>query len=67
MDVLKCVERIPNADFGTDDIYSFADELQLKHPDNNYVKEKIRQQLQYLRDKGFLKFVSRGRYKKILI
>lgn len=67
MDVLKCVERIPNADFGTYDIYSFADELQLKHPDNNYVKEKIRQQLQYLRDKGFLKFVSRGRYKKILI
>lgn len=65
MDVLKCVERIPNADFSTDDIYSFADELQLKHPDNNFVKDKIRQQLQYLRDKGFLKFTSRGHYQKV--
>ena len=65
MDVLKCVERIPNADFSTDDIYSFADELQLKHPDNNFVKDKIRQQMQFLRDKGFLKFTTRGHYQKI--
>ena len=56
---------MPHADFGTDDIYSFADELQLKHPDNNFVKDKIRQQMQFLRDKGFLKFTTRGHYQKI--
>lgn len=65
LDVLKCVERIPFDDFGTDDIYSFADELQKKHPENNFVHAKIRQQLQYLRDKGFVQFVSPGKYRKI--
>ena len=65
MDVLKCVERIPHEDFTTNEIYAFVDELQMKHPDNNHVPDKIRQQLQYLRDKGFLKFTSRGHYKKI--
>lgn len=64
MDVLKCVERIPQEDFTTNEIYAFVDELQMKHPDNNHVPDKIRQQLQYLRDKGFLKFTSRGHYKK---
>lgn len=66
MDVLKCVERIPKNDFTTQEMYAFVDELQRKHPDNNYVQDKIRQQLQFLRDKGFIKFTSRGHYKKIL-
>ncbi len=65
MDVLKCVERILNDEFTTQDMYSFVDELQMKHPDNNFVQDKIRQQLQFLRDKGFIKFTSRGHYKKI--
>ena len=65
MDVLKCVERIPNEDFTTNEIYAFVNELQLKHPENNHVRAKIRQQLQFLRDKGFLKFTSIGHYKKI--
>ena len=65
MDVLKCVERIPNDDFNLDEVYAFADELQRKHPENNFVRDKIRQQLQYLRDKGFVQFVERGRYRKI--
>ena len=64
-DVLRCVERIPNNDFRLDEVYAFADELKRKHPDNNFVKDKIRQQLQYLRDKGFVEFTSRGHYKKI--
>ncbi len=29
---------------------------------NNYIKAKIRQQLQILRDKGILKFKERGKY-----
>jgi len=65
MDVLKCVERIPKDDFTTQEMYAFVDELQRKHPDNNFVQDKIRQQLQYLRDKGFIKFTSRGHYQKI--
>ena len=65
LDVLKCVERIPTDDFCIDEVYAFTDELQRKHPDNNFVQDKIRQQLQYLRDKGFVQFVTRGRYRKI--
>lgn len=65
LDVLKCVERIPTDNFKLDDVYVFAKELKRKHPDNNYVHDKIRQQLQYLRDKGFIKFTSRGHYQKI--
>lgn len=64
-DVLKCVDRIPSDNFCIDDVYSFKDELQLKHPDNNNVCAKIRQQLQFLRDKGFVKFLGRGLYRKI--
>lgn len=66
LDVLKCVERIPKNDFTTQEMYAFVDELQKKHPDNNHVQDKIRQQLQFLRDKGFVKFTSRGHYKKII-
>ena len=65
LDVLKCVECLPQDDFCLDDIYFFADELQRKHPENRYVHDKIRQQLQFLRDKGFIKFVSRGNYRRI--
>lgn len=65
LDVLRCVERIPNKEFSLDEVYAFTDELKQKHPDNNFIRDKIRQQLQYLRDKDFIKFTSRGHYKKI--
>lgn len=65
LDVLKCVERITKDDFTTQEMYAFVDELQQKHPDNNHVQDKIRQQLQFLRDKGFIKFTSRGHYQRI--
>lgn len=65
MDVLTCVDRIHKKEFSLKDVYSFIDELQLKYPENNNVDAKIRQQLQFLRDKGFLEFISRGCYRKI--
>ena len=37
-------------------------ELARMHPENRHVRDKIRQQLQVLRDKGFLEFVGRGEY-----
>ena len=67
MDILKCIEKIPSDNFSLEDMYSFADELALKHSDNHNVTAKIRQQLQFLRDKGFIKFTGRGKYTKINI
>lgn len=51
MDVLNCVDRINAVDFSLNQVYQFEKELQIKHPDNKFVKDKIRQQLQYLRIK----------------
>ncbi len=65
MDILNCVGRIPTDEFSLKEMYVFENDLQIKHPDNNFVRDKIRQQLQYLRDKGFIEFTNKGHYKKI--
>lgn len=65
LDVLRCVEQLQKDDFCLDEVYAFAPELQRKHPENNFVRDKIRQQLQALRDKGFIRFTSRGYYQKV--
>ena len=65
LDILKCVDEIPNDVFSLSEVYKFESQLKLKHPNNHFIKDKIRQQLQILRDKGFVEFISRGKYKKI--
>ncbi|OQB39718.1 MAG: Type-2 restriction enzyme DpnI [candidate division CPR1 bacterium ADurb.Bin160] len=65
LDVLNCIEKINTKNFSLNQVYQFERELQIKHPENNFVKDKIRQQLQNLRDKGFIEFTTRGNYKKI--
>ena len=65
-DVLSCMERIPNADFTLEQMYAFEEELSAKHPDNNNVRPKIRQQLQVLRDRGIVVFVRPGEYRKVI-
>ncbi len=47
-------------EFTNEDVYAFAPELEKLHPDNRHVKDKIRQQLQVLRDTGFLIQPERG-------
>ncbi len=65
LDTLSCINHIVQDEFTLNDIYKYEKELAYKHPDNNNVQAKIRQQLQLLRDKGFIQFVGRGKYKKI--
>lgn len=65
LDVLKCLDKIKSNDFSLDEVYKFEEELKQKHPENNFVKDKIRQQLQILRDMNIIEFVSRGKYRKI--
>jgi type II restriction enzyme len=62
LDVLRLIKRLGKRLFSLSDAYSFADELADMHPKNHNVKPKIRQQLQVLRDLGFLRFVGRGQY-----
>lgn len=67
LDVMNCVDAIKNDSFTLNDIYKFENQLKLKYPENNFIKDKIRQQLQLLRDKGLIEFKSRGIYKKITL
>ena len=39
---------------------SLLTELEKLHPDNRHVRDKIRQQLQVLRDMGLLQHIGRG-------
>jgi type II restriction enzyme len=62
IEVMKCIESIEKREFHMDDIYAFEDHLSVLYPGNQNVRPKIRQQLQFLRDRGYLDFVSRGNY-----
>lgn len=48
-------------------MYAFEDYLKRRYPKNNYIKDKIRQQLQVLRDQGMIEFLGGGRYKKLYL
>jgi type II restriction enzyme len=63
IEVMKCVEAIDRQEFTLDDVYAFEGILSETYPNNRHVKQKIRQQLQVLRDHGYLEFVSRGNYR----
>lgn len=67
MDILNCVNMIPCTVFTLNDVYKFEHKLALKHPQNNNIKPKIRQQLQVLRDKGFIEFLGNGNYRKNML
>ena len=62
--ILNLVERLPRRDFSLADIYSFEAELQLLFPKNGNIKPKIRQQLQFLRDAGLIRFCGEGSYER---
>ena len=64
LDVLQCIDKL-EANFSLNQVYAFADLLKLKYPENNHIKDKIRQQLQVLRDRGIIEFVQRGHYRKV--
>jgi type II restriction enzyme len=60
LDVLNAIRRLGKSEFTTADAYAFTRELEKLHPDNRHVRDKIRQQLQVLRDTGLQLHVERG-------
>lgn len=66
LDILKCLERIPQNTFSLADMYHFARDLQQLHPENQHIEAKIRQQLQVLRDHKIIEFLGRGQYRKVM-
>lgn len=62
MEVMKVVDSLGKIEFSLDDVYAFEGRLKKKYNENNNIRPKIRQQLQRLRDSGYLSFLGRGRY-----
>jgi len=62
VDVLAAVRQLGKQQFSLDELYGFEAELQARHPRNQNIRPKIRQQLQILRDLQLLRFDGRGRY-----
>ena len=66
LDVLNCINDIGSENFTLQQVYQYADALRAKHNLNRNVEAKIRQQLQFLRDRGFVEFIGRCVYRKVV-
>jgi type II restriction enzyme len=63
LDVLNIVRSLRKPTFELSEVYTFERELAKLHPQNRHVRDKIRQQLQVLRDLGILYFLGGGSYR----
>jgi len=63
--VMGAVEAIGRPEFTLADVYAHEARLAAQFPGNHNVRPKIRQQLQVLRDRGWLAFDGRGRYRRV--
>lgn len=65
LEIFKCLNQIPKQNFTLEDVNKFENDLRKVYPTNKHIKDKIRQQLQYLRDLGLVEFLGAGRYRKL--
>ena len=65
VEIIRIVDQIPSKTFTIQNLYAFEDMLTQKYPNNKFIREKIRQQLQVLRDRGLIKFTGKGNYLKV--
>lgn len=63
LDVLNIVRSLGRKQFVLADVYAAEKTLAAIHPGNRHVRDKIRQQLQILRDMGLLEFLGAGSYR----
>src|SRR5579859_7095462 len=63
LDVLNAVRSLGKETFKLRDIYDRSEMLAELHPNNRHINEKIRQQLQVLRDLSLLDFLGSGTYR----
>jgi type II restriction enzyme len=63
LDVLQVVQALNKTDFLLSDVYAHTAALARLHPKNAHIRDKIRQQLQILRDIGLVEFLGGGEYR----
>lgn len=63
LDVLNIVRSLNKTEFSLANVYAHEDKLAQLHPKNAHIRDKIRQQLQILRDLLLLSFLGDGSYR----
>ncbi len=63
LDVLNAIRSLGKPQFDLSEAYALEERLERLHPRNRHVRDKIRQQLQVLRDMGLIEFLGRGNYR----
>lgn len=58
-------DTLPDGEFSNQDIYAFENLFSRQYPQNRNIRAKIRQQLQYLANLGFIEHVTRGIWRKV--
>lgn len=61
--VLSAVRQIGLTHFALVDVYKFESTMLAAYPGNCHVREKMRQQMQVLRDLGYVEFLGGGQYR----
>ncbi len=65
LEVFNIANSIHSQVFTLNEINTFEDYFRRKYPANKHITDKVRQQLQYLRDLGLIEFLGNGKYKKL--
>jgi type II restriction enzyme len=60
---LQTIRSIGQSTFSLDELYARESFFAKIYPKNNNIRPKLRQQLQVLRDLGYIEFCGRGHYK----
>lgn len=63
MAVMRIVDTFGTRVFSLEDVYVQEEMLARRFPSNRHIRAKIRQQLQLLRDQGYVHFLGNGRYR----
>jgi type II restriction enzyme len=63
---LRVIRSLGMSEFSLDLLYGREREFSATYPRNHNVRAKIRQQLQVLRDLGYIEFNGKGRYKLLI-
>ncbi|MBV8913867.1 MAG: hypothetical protein JOZ05_12610, partial [Acetobacteraceae bacterium] len=61
---MRVVDHLGVAEFNLADVYAHELEFLRLYPNNRNVRPKLRQQLQRLRDAGYIEFLGAGRYRR---
>jgi type II restriction enzyme len=63
---LRAVRGLNRPEFSLMELYAHEQLFAAAYPENNNIRAKIRQQLQVLRDLGYLEFCGRGTYRLLI-